>query len=70
MVWKIEIQLCKPGNCPFCGSQDVEETFQIGNLACPVKFFVFCWHCHARGPEALSSEEAILRWNNLKINAA
>lgn len=52
-----------PAPCPFCNSADTGWTFKFSDLLGPMKFFAFCYSCHARGPEKCSPDEALNGWN-------
>lgn len=51
--------------CPFCKSHDIGLLFQVGDLLLPLKHFVFCWNCKARGPEAKTKHEALKLWDGI-----
>lgn len=51
--------------CPFCESHDMGVMFKFGDLCSPMKHFVFCWNCKARGPEAPTENEAVKLWNGI-----
>ncbi len=52
-------------SCPFCESHDMGVMCQFGDLCSPMKHFVFCWQCRARGPEAATENEAVKLWNGI-----
>lgn len=51
--------------CPFCESHNMGIMSQLNDLRPPVTYFVFCWKCRARGPEAQTENEAIKLWNGI-----
>lgn len=54
---KREIRLLKP--CPFCGNEPYDT---VGGM--PEGYGVVCPHCDYRGPEDITEERAVERWNS------
>ncbi len=54
--------------CPFCGEHiDSNHVFGRRDHLGYEVWLVKCWHCNARGPEALGEITAIEKWNiNIK----
>lgn len=50
------VLMLKP--CPFCDSTELEPS-EITDTA----FTVYCNKCHSSGPEGVTMEEAIRKWN-------
>lgn len=54
-----------PGRCLFCGSDETSCIFQFSDLCGEPRFFVYCFSCQARGPQASRKRIAIEAWNRL-----
>jgi Lar family restriction alleviation protein len=51
-------------NCPFCGSNNIDETCGDKEQVSGRKFyFVFCNKCEACGPTDYDQEKALQLWN-------
>lgn len=47
-------------DCPFCGKYQTNIDWGQRNDG---QYYHFCWFCMARGPFALTKEDAIKEWN-------
>ncbi len=58
MTVKIE-----PEKCPFCKAFGHEVFTDVFIIPESIRYYVGCWNCKARGPVALTNEEAVTLWN-------
>lgn len=52
-----------PRWCPFCGSENIDDSCSEENEGGETFFYMFCNGCDAMGPCAATAEKACEKWN-------
>jgi len=50
-------------SCPFCGSDNLDDTCADRGKDTREFYFVFCDRCEANGPTSYEREKAVEMWN-------